>query len=152
MAKRHRSSKTGKLVSAKYARKHKATTVAEKVKPSVRKDYLRRLIAGVRSEMNKAPENVTAVTVAGKGAISARWLDVALLCDVVEAEVIKNKNVTEKAKKRHVLGKGFPHYGMTGEFYLLEEPEDTSEILRVKRLKERGVDLNKKYRLILEEV
>ena len=58
----------------------------------IRKDYLRRLIASVRRMVREAPENVEARK-HGKGAINIRWLDVVLLCDVVEKEVIKNSGV-----------------------------------------------------------
>lgn len=58
----------------------------------IRKDYLRRLIAGVRKIVKTAPENVEARK-HSRGAINIRWLDVVLLCDVVEKEIVKNKDV-----------------------------------------------------------
>ena len=58
----------------------------------IRKDYLRRLIAGVRKIVKAAPENIEARK-HGRGAINIRWLDVVLLCDVVEKEIVKNKSV-----------------------------------------------------------
>ena len=66
----------------------------------IRKDYIRRLIAGVRWAIEKAPENIEAGKIAGKGAITGNWLDAALLCDVVEKEIVKNKSVYAAVKPR----------------------------------------------------
>lgn len=59
----------------------------------IRKDYLRRLVSGVRKAIREAPENIAASKIYGKGALTGQWLDAALLCDVVEKEIVKNKSV-----------------------------------------------------------
>ena len=59
----------------------------------IRKDYLRRLVAGVRKAIREAPDNIEASKTCGKGALTGRWIDAALLCDVVEKEIVKNKSV-----------------------------------------------------------
>ena len=62
---------------------------------AIRKDYIKRLIAGARKVVRAAPENVEARKY-GRGAINIRWLDIVLLCDVVEADLLLKKRTRSK--------------------------------------------------------
>ncbi len=53
-----------------------------------RKDYLRRLIDGVRDQMASDPETVTAKLINGDETITSRWIDAELLCSVIECEIL----------------------------------------------------------------
>lgn len=53
-----------------------------------RKDYIRRLIAGIREEIEKDPDTMRARENHGEKAIIRRWFDVELLCYVIEKEVL----------------------------------------------------------------
>lgn len=54
---------------------------------SDRKDYIRRLIAGIRKEIEEDPDTIRAKAEDGDVLIN-RWLDVSLLCLVIEEEVL----------------------------------------------------------------
>ena len=58
----------------------------------IRKDYIRRLIAGLRSQIAKDPATIEAIKAAREGAIPWKWVDAAILCDVVEKDILKNRN------------------------------------------------------------
>ena len=47
------------------------------------KEYLTRLISGVREQVDK-----DTVEVEGEKCIPATWLDAAILCDVIEKEIL----------------------------------------------------------------
>ena len=60
---------------------------------SIRVDYLKRLIAGVREGIKNAPENIEACEITGEeGSLSSPWINVALLCDVVEKEILQSES------------------------------------------------------------
>lgn len=52
------------------------------------KDYIRRLISGIREEMEKDPDMIRARANHREKAIIRRWFDVELLCYVIEKEVL----------------------------------------------------------------
>ena len=62
---------------------------------TVRKDYIRRLIAGVRRIVKNAPENKKAERYL-KGSVSLKWIDIILLCDVIEEDVLRNRKIHGK--------------------------------------------------------
>ena len=53
------------------------------------KDYLRRLIIGVRKEMVKDPETIEAKAALGDEIMVHRWVDAELLCMTIEKDVLK---------------------------------------------------------------
>lgn len=53
-----------------------------------RKDYLRRLIAGVRRQIDQDPETIKAREECGDELIIGTWVDASLLCLVVEKDVL----------------------------------------------------------------
>lgn len=53
-----------------------------------RKDYLRRLIAGVRRMIDKDPETINAREEFGEECITGKWIDASLLCLVVEKDIL----------------------------------------------------------------
>lgn len=54
----------------------------------MRKDYMMRLIAGVRESIDKDPDIIKAREEHGSEVINGVWLDAELLCRVVEEEVL----------------------------------------------------------------
>lgn len=54
----------------------------------MRKDYIRRLIAAVRKQMELDHDVIKAVEEHGEGVLTSRWVDAELLCMVIEEEVL----------------------------------------------------------------
>lgn len=48
------------------------------------KDYMRRLISGVRQQIKKDPDTIKACNDCGDDVTIARWIDASILCDVIE--------------------------------------------------------------------
>lgn len=61
----------------------------------VRKEYLLRLIRGVRKQIENDPETVAAKKELGDEVTIGKWADATFLCDIVEQEVIANENVPD---------------------------------------------------------
>jgi hypothetical protein len=61
-------------------------------------DYLKRLIASARKTIASDPETIKAKEELGEGVTIGRWLDIALLCDVVEQDVL-SKTESEPAEQ-----------------------------------------------------
>lgn len=59
----------------------------------VRKDYLNRLICGVRKQIDNDIETVRIREECGEGAVTGRWADASVLCNVIESEVISNREI-----------------------------------------------------------
>ena len=49
-----------------------------------KKDYIRRLIAGVRKQIEKDPDIIKASADYGDDVTIARWMDASILCLVIE--------------------------------------------------------------------
>lgn len=67
----------------------------ERLKPEgdyLRKDFIIRLIAGVRKQIEKDPREIKIREELGEDGISARWVDAASLCSVIEKDVLGYKN------------------------------------------------------------
>jgi hypothetical protein len=58
-------------------------------------DYLKRLIASARKSISTDPSTIKAVEEFGEGVTIAKWVDIALLCDVIESDVLQ-KPVQER--------------------------------------------------------
>ena len=58
----------------------------------IRKEYIRRLIAGVRKSMAEDPRTIAAVEECGEGVVIGTWLNAYLLCIVVEKDVLGEEN------------------------------------------------------------
>lgn len=56
-----------------------------------REDYIRRLIAGIRKEIEEDPDTIRAKAESGEVTIW-RWVDVELLCLVIEKEILDTVN------------------------------------------------------------
>jgi hypothetical protein len=54
---------------------------------TIRKDYLRRLIASVRRQIKNDPDTIAACSIYGQDTIIHKWLSASLLCDVVEEDI-----------------------------------------------------------------
>jgi len=54
-----------------------------------RKDYLRRLVSGVRRQIDQDPETIKAREECGDGCLIGTWIDASLLCLVVEKDVLR---------------------------------------------------------------
>ena len=59
---------------------------------AIRKDYLKRLIEGVRYVMENDPEMIQAKAVFGDEATPSKWLDATLLCKVIEDEILNDQD------------------------------------------------------------
>ena len=67
----------------------------EKLKPEgdyLRKDFIIRLIAGVRKQIEKDPREIKIREELGEDCISAKWIDASTLCRVIEKDVLGHKN------------------------------------------------------------
>ena len=78
----------------------------------VRKEYLARLIKGVREQRATDPDTIQAQKDCGgyEDVTIARWIDASILCDVIEEEVLSNKDIPTIDKRfhwEHVVG---PHH------------------------------------------
>jgi len=60
----------------------------KELKPTIRKDYIRRLIAGVRKQMAKDPRTIEAVKEFGEEVTIGAWLDASILCCVIEKDIL----------------------------------------------------------------
>ena len=56
------------------------------------KDYLRRLIKGVRHQAGIDPETVEAKNMFDMELITARWIDAELLCLTIEQDILGDVN------------------------------------------------------------
>lgn len=66
----------------------------------VRKEYLRKLIAGVREQMAKDPEMIQARLEYGEEILTSRWWDAEILCLVIEQEVLDNDLIGELPRRQ----------------------------------------------------
>lgn len=60
-----------------------------------RKDYLKRLIAGVRRQVDKDPTTIEVRAEYGDECTPARWIDAELLCSVIESDILGIKSEEE---------------------------------------------------------
>ena len=59
----------------------------------IRKDYLKRLIAGVREAKERDPDTIKAKEELGSQVTIAKWVDAELLCMVIENEILNNEDI-----------------------------------------------------------
>lgn len=59
--------------------------------PDNKIDYMRRLIEGVRKQIDQCPVTIEARDVAGEECLPAKWIDTELLCSTIEKEILKNE-------------------------------------------------------------
>jgi hypothetical protein len=55
---------------------------------NIRKEYIKRLIEGVRHQIEEDPLTIEGVDLMGEGTLPARWTDAELLCSVIEIDVL----------------------------------------------------------------
>jgi hypothetical protein len=71
-----------------YRKSVDAITALQSMRGEARKDYIRRLIAGVRRSMERDPDTIKARNEMGDEVTIGRWVDASILCDVVEQDVL----------------------------------------------------------------
>lgn len=77
----------------------------------VRKEYLSRLIEGVRKQITEDPDTIQAQQECGYDDITiARWIDATLLCAVIEEEVLANEDIPTMDKAFHWDNVVTPHH------------------------------------------
>lgn len=63
----------------------------------VRKDYMKKLINGIRKQIENDPDTIEAneryKIEYEEGVIIPRWIDVTLLCDVIEKDILENDEI-----------------------------------------------------------
>jgi len=60
-----------------------------------RKDYMRRLIAEIREDMADDPDIKKYREQFGEDVVTGKWVNISLLCDVVENEVLVEETMSE---------------------------------------------------------
>jgi len=58
-----------------------------------RKEYIRALVDSVNKTISEEPENIEATQMNGEPAITGKWMDIALLCHVVEQDLLKGEEL-----------------------------------------------------------
>lgn len=71
----------------------------------IRKDYMRRLIRGVRAMIEYDPDTINAKKELGDGVTISRWIDAKILCNIIEDDVLYTHAAPAVPDKR----KNFPH-------------------------------------------
>jgi hypothetical protein len=66
-------------------------SILDAQKPSVRVEYLKKLISGVRRAIADDPDTITAKAEYGDDITIGRWVDASILCDVVERDLLSNE-------------------------------------------------------------
>jgi len=76
----------------------------------VRKDFLLRLTKSLRKQIEEMPEVVEARERHGEEVMPGKWVDVSMLCDLVESEVVLNENVPSVSQEDYLAQVVDPHH------------------------------------------
>jgi hypothetical protein len=113
--------------------------------PNNKKDYICRLIAGVRQQIEKDPDTIKAYNDCGDYVTIARWIDASILCDVIEDYFISKSNESFLMRKMEFDDGRVGWYIDNKDFYCDIEPDENGKLSVFFRDRKSGKEVFKEY-------
>jgi hypothetical protein len=109
------------------------------------KDYILRLIEGVRKQIEKDPDTIKACNELGDDVAIARWFDASILCDVIEDYFIYKSNESFLMRKMEFDDGRVGWYIDNKDFYCDIEPDENGKLSVFFRDRKSGKEVFKEY-------